>query len=277
MAAKVLKLGSAGDDVRRLQRALARNGYPVPVNGVYGEETEGAVELFQASHLDRDGHPLGVDGEVSVGWRWTWWALMSAGRGQVQAGPPATAKAAWASLHGTGLAGRRLDVLRVACTEVGVEEEPDGSNTGPRVKDYLDGWTPPPPWCALFVSWCLRRAAGGDEKKALAFPPHRSRASVTKIAAWGAANGKLRREPRFAGKQAEVLASCDDVSEPRAGDMFLMLRAGAEGVDSGRGHTGFVLAVEPDHVVTVEGNCANAVRCRRRLRADLAGYVAVLP
>jgi hypothetical protein len=48
--------------------------------------------------------------------------------------------------------------LRVAKTQVGVKEHPPGSNRGPKVDEYqavcgIQGQ----PWCACFVTWCLRQ------------------------------------------------------------------------------------------------------------------------
>lgn len=41
--------GSRGDDVSQLQEALARLGFATPVDGVYGEDTERAIELLYGS------------------------------------------------------------------------------------------------------------------------------------------------------------------------------------------------------------------------------------
>ena len=50
---RVLKFGSVGEDVRRIQRALnaASPDAQVPVNGVFGVATETAVKAYQ-SRLD---------------------------------------------------------------------------------------------------------------------------------------------------------------------------------------------------------------------------------
>jgi hypothetical protein len=50
-------------------------------------------------------------------------------------------------------------VVRAARGEVGVTENPPGSNDGPRVKQYqaVTGMYRQP-WCASFVAWCLRQA-----------------------------------------------------------------------------------------------------------------------
>lgn len=53
------------------------------------------------------------------------------------------------------------DLIGIAEAEVGVTEQPPGSNTGPRVRAFQavtelggTGW----PWCAAFIEWCLERA-----------------------------------------------------------------------------------------------------------------------
>lgn len=59
--------------------------------------------------------------------------------------------------------------LQIAAEEVGVTEQPPGSNGGPRVNEYLVGvdgrgdWLldlnpENRPWCARFVAWCIARA-----------------------------------------------------------------------------------------------------------------------
>src|SRR5215813_4847409 len=52
-----LKLGIVGDDVRDLQRALAKYGYGVPITGKYDEQTMNVVSAFQ-----RHFRPARVDG-----------------------------------------------------------------------------------------------------------------------------------------------------------------------------------------------------------------------
>ncbi|MBQ2699942.1 MAG: peptidoglycan-binding protein [Clostridia bacterium] len=54
---KLLKNGSRGDDVRKLQQRLKELGYlQAEVDGVYGDRTKGAVMRFQKAHgLSRDG------------------------------------------------------------------------------------------------------------------------------------------------------------------------------------------------------------------------------
>ncbi len=57
----ILKLGSRGPLVEKLQEELKRRGYYVEVDGVFGIETESAVMKFQGSnHLNVDGIVGGI-------------------------------------------------------------------------------------------------------------------------------------------------------------------------------------------------------------------------
>lgn len=64
--------------------------------------------------------------------------------------------------------------LLVAERELGVKEDPSGSNTGPRVKQYQNAATPRTtgyPWCAAFVTWCLREVGWKQSGWNLAYCP----------------------------------------------------------------------------------------------------------
>ncbi len=52
-------------------------------------------------------------------------------------------------------------VLNLAVAQLGTEEDPRGSNSGPKVKAYLDaaGLPDRQPWCTAFVYWCLSETA----------------------------------------------------------------------------------------------------------------------
>ncbi len=53
-----------------------------------------------------------------------------------------------------------------AASQVGVEEEPRGSNRGPQVEAYLAscGLEPGNPWCDAFVKWCLLKAVAEPDR-----------------------------------------------------------------------------------------------------------------
>jgi hypothetical protein len=231
--------------VGKLQRRLAALGFsPGPQDGVLGPMTRTALRQFQAS---AGLEPDGIAGAA------TWTAL--AGRdASTPLLPHSVREAALGAIGALPDGGLAREALCVAYHEVGVVEEPLGSNGGPRVDVYTDSWRAP--WCALFCGWCIREAKqtlGLSATKPLAFPPHRALASALKIRAWAEKRGRWERTPR-------------------PGDVFVILHPGAAGVDVGRGHVGFVVAVEGKQLLTVEGNADNGVRVRRRPAAHVAGY-----
>ncbi len=57
--------------------------------------------------------------------------------------------------------------LQVAETQVGVTEQPPGSNDGPQIAQYrtaTQGAYAGAPWCAYFVSWCAAEAGSPDRQ-----------------------------------------------------------------------------------------------------------------
>src|SRR3954451_13331339 len=127
---------------------------------------------------------------------------------------------------GPGSAGERA--LAAARSQLGVTEQPPGSNDGPQIAAYRNavaGSYPGAPWCAYFVSWAAAQAGApiGDRGQGLG--------SVAAITDWR----------RRAGRR---------VSQPQPGDLIL---CGSEHVD-------IVQSVNPDgSLTTVEGNASNAV------------------
>lgn len=77
-------------------------------------------------------------------------------------------------------------VLEIATKEVGVQEVPRGSNSGPRVNQYLAvvHLAPGNPWCAAFVCWCIQQATA-----AVGGPPQ--------FKFSGSALGLLRQNPNL--------------------------------------------------------------------------------
>jgi hypothetical protein len=141
-----------------------------------------------------------------------------------------------------GQAGTRA--LAVAQGEIGVAEEPSGSNDGPRIRDYraADGSSAGMPWCATFVSWAAKSVGAPIGENGQGY------ASVADIEAWG----------RRTGRYVPV------TEEPRPGDIVLY----------GSRHVGLVESVGPgDHLTTVEGNHGNKVARVDRRRDEVTGYV----
>jgi hypothetical protein len=221
---RTLKAGSTdAAGVRLVQTRLNQIGCgPVHADGVFGEETTGAVELFQARSIDKFGVPLKVDGQVGP---MTWAALFGE-----QTVVPSTAATGPLSAA----------ALRVAAAEIGVMEQPPGSNRGPRVDEYLRtvGLDPASgsfAWCAAFVYWCFSTAS---RTLSVANPVIRTAGVLDH---WNKAGAQgVRRVTRD-----------DATAQPslvQPGMIFIL------GTSSGSGHTGLVERVDGVQLTTIEGN-----------------------
>ena len=139
---RVIKINESDPAVVRFIAAgLTRRGYTVTSpQGVFDRAFKSLVKLYQAQNVDAAGRPLEVDGEVGS---MTWGSLFEPPVSVPSGGSLATA------------------ALGMAITQLGVLEEPLGSNSGPEVDRYLasvglgGGYF----WCMAFVYWCFREAA----------------------------------------------------------------------------------------------------------------------
>jgi cell wall-associated NlpC family hydrolase len=135
-----------------------------------------------------------------------------------------------------------LRALAVARGEIGVREQPPGSNDGPRLATYrsaVAGSYAGAPWCAYFVSWAAAQAGApiGDGGTGLG--------SVAQIHDWAQRTGRL-------------------VSQPQAGDLILF----------GTAHVGIVESVNPDgSLTTVEGNSSDQVARRQHSPGEATAFV----
>ena len=151
-----------------------------------------------------------------------------------------------APLLGTGTAGQRA--LAAAQAEVGVAEQPPGSNDGPRIAEYraATAGSGVGPWCAYFTSWAAAQAGAPLGEVGQGF------GSVEAVYAWAQRTG--RAMPAGPGVA------------PSPGDLIVW----------GGRHIGIVESVDPDGSIhTIEGNSSNAVS-RRTYGADgggATGYV----
>src|SRR3990167_5909509 len=102
--------------------------------------------------------------------------------------------------------------LQIAQSQIGLGEE-GGNNRGQYVKKYLNGQEGLP-WCAGFVSYCLKQAG-------YTFPYYLMAKSYLKI-----------------GMQIDT---------PQSGDLAIFTRKGG-------GHIGIVERVEKGRIVIIEGN-----------------------
>lgn len=230
--------------VKAIQARLNAVGCgPLQGTGVYGPKTVAAVKLFQSTRRDQLGNPLAIDGKVGA---ITWAVLFGADK--VPNKEDGT----------TALLSR---VLAVADTQVGVMEDPLGSNSGPRVNEYLAsvGLGPGSYWCCAFVYWCFQRAA----KEAGRGNPMLRTAGC--IDHWN----------RTKGKKIPAAAAVQDPGLLKPGQIFLLNHGG------GLGHTGLIERVEGGFLHTIEGNSdpeggSNGIgvfRLERKIAAINQGFI----
>ncbi|MFO0699487.1 MAG: CHAP domain-containing protein [Nitrospira sp.] len=210
--------------IRLIQQRLNTVGCgPLDINGIFNKQTKAAVQLFQARSVDSQGQSLKIDGVVGP---LTWATLFGS-----------------ASLPGTiGEAVSPLirSSLVVAATQIGVMEQPPGSNRGPQVDEYLKSVGLDPeddsyPWCAAFVYWTFHKAAAqvGVENPCVRTAGvldhwnRAGRAGITRVLP-----GDIQ----------------DDFSLLKPGFIFVI------SMDSGKGHMGIVEDFRDDRLVTIEGN-----------------------
>lgn len=148
-------------------------------------------------------------------------------------------------------------IIKVAESELGVQEIPRCSNGGLDVEKYLKsvGLGKGNPWCMAFVYWVVKESFA---KHALATPLVKT-------------GGVLRQ-------WNEVPKRYKFVKDPQPGDIFIMDFGG------GFGHTGFVTSVANGRIQTIEGNSNSTGSregqevCRNpkgRLLTSIKGYVRV--
>ena len=125
-------------------------------------------------------------------------------------------------------------IVASALPEVGVAEQPPGSNESPRIAEYrtaMEGAPGPGPWCAYFTSWVARQAGVPLGNNGEGF------ASVDALYAWAQSAGKAI--PAGSGP-------------PQPGDMIIWDE-----------HMGIVESVGPDgSIKTIEGNSSDQVSQR---------------
>ena len=135
-----------------------------------------------------------------------------------------------------------LGALAAAQSQLGVAEQPPGSNDGPQIAQYrsaVAGSYAGAPWCAYFVSWAAAQAGSpiGDGGK--------GEGSVEGITAWAQRTGRL-------------------TSTPQPGDLILF----------GTRHVGIVESVNADGTLTtIEGNSSDGVHRRVHEAGEASGFV----
>jgi hypothetical protein len=162
----------------------------------------------------------------------------------IQRGSSLAAPAAAPAVAGTGGSG----ALAAAQSQVGVSEQPPGSNDGPQIAEFrtATAGSGVGPWCAYFTSWAAAQAGVPLGEAGQGF------GSVSALYGWAQRTG--RATPAGPGVQ------------PNPGDLIVW----------GGEHIGIVESVDPDGSIhTIEGNSSNAVS-RRTYGPDgggATGYV----
>jgi CHAP domain len=162
----------------------------------------------------------------------------------IQRGSSLASPAAAAAAPGTGGAG----ALAAAQSQVGVAEQPPGSNDGPQIAEFrtATAGSGVGPWCAYFTSWAAAQAGVPLGEAGQGF------GSVSALYGWAQRTG--RATPAGPGVR------------PNPGDLIVW----------GGRHIGIVESVDPDGSIhTIEGNSSNAVS-RRSYGPDgggATGYV----
>jgi hypothetical protein len=153
----------------------------------------------------------------------------------------ATGLASAASVGGAGAGGTAgARALAFAQAEVGVTEQPPGSNDAPRIAQYRQSTAGSGvgPWCSYFVSWAAQQAGAPLGEAGQGF------GSVSAVASWAQRTGRFN--------------AAGSGTPPAAGDLIVW---------DGR-HIGIVESVDPDGTLhTIEGNSSDAVT-RRTHGAD---------
>jgi len=219
----LIKAGSADKaSILAIQSRLNLVGCgPVQEDGEFSAETLEAVQLFQARSLDFEGQPLQVDGSVGP---MTWAALFKSVL-------PAMV---------IPVAPLMQQVMVIAGGEVGVMEQPPGSNRGPQVDQYLTsvGLNPADgsfAWCAAFVYWCYRKAS---VQLGVPNPAVRTAGALD---VWNQAGPRGFR--RITSAEA-----ADRPGTVGPGMVFVLSTGG------GHGHVGFIESVQGVVLTTIEGN-----------------------
>lgn len=197
--------------VTAVQRQLNEVGCgPLQQDGSFGPRTSAAVGKFQAQH------GLPVRGFVDEA---TWTALFA----QQPVAEPLLSAA-----------------VREASSQVGVMEQPLGSNRGPQVDQYLlrVGLNPTAgsfPWCVAFVYYCFDEASRALGRT----NPVVRTAGVLDLWRKSCAKGVHHLTP------SEAAA---DPSKIQPGFIFVM------STGSGDGHVGIVESSTAGRLLTIEGN-----------------------
>lgn len=160
-----------------------------------------------------------------------------------------------------GLGPKRTAILQVAFRQIGIVEQPLGSNRGKDVEKFMPNWaipadphTPGPAWCCFSAFWVANQALGK-------YPLGRHHGSCT----------KAFKEAKTFG----MFVRNDGIQVPYPGDAFLV------GKGEEMHHIGITYRVAPGvgEINTLEGNCGQRFKLGRRSLTDgeIAGWIVFVP
>lgn len=186
-------------------------------------------------------------------------ALSGAMKPSASGGAPTTAagytsQASALASVGAGGSGRGAQIAAIATAELGVAEQPAGSNDAPRIAQYrtATAGSGVGPWCAYFTSWVAQQAGVpvGPNGQGMGYVPT--------VKQWAEQTG--RYIPAGSGA-------------PQVGDLVVFERNGDGVLD----HIGVVTGTRPDGgIETVEGNSSDKVSARSYGPGGYAGLVRLV-
>lgn len=215
---RVIKIGEKDKDIiRAIQAKLTENNCGTFEGiGSYGVKTVAAVKQFQTLNTDQLGNPLKMDGEVGA---LTWAALFGKDTVVVNDVPDTEIS---------------KEALKIAREQLGVMEDPPGSNRGKKVEEYqaAAGCPPGSYWCACFTYYCYKKAS---ENLGVPNPACKTASCHTH---WNKTKGNKISTEQAVNNPALI----------KPGSVFI--------IDHGKGfgHTGIVEKVEGGIIHTIEGN-----------------------
>jgi hypothetical protein len=202
--------------IKQLQTQLKAVGYnKIVIDGIFGRDTLTTVRAFQSTTLDANNQPLYVDGIVGEK---TWNSLFA-----IDLKP---------SPHPSPL---QQHALQFAIQQLGVQENPIGSNRGDQIDKYLKSVNAPAGvlWCAGFVYWCFQQAS----YEICTINPLIKTAHC--LTHWNRTQGQ---------RIATVRLNSVNQSNIKPGSIFIIQ------YKNGMGHCGIVKEVKANTIITIEGN-----------------------